>query len=254
MVPDTGHYRSQTEAASCLKRRIHLSSTEPRHLPVRCAKKCVANSSLEEIRLLFTPPTPASTKSSRWVRSHRSIRKIFGLRFKSPWSSAFGGAAWRRNEFVGQTVGAGLVIDCSTHLHKILSVDLERKQVHVEPGVVLAQLNKHLKTFGYQFGPDVSTIDRACLGGMIANNSAGSRSIKYGMTDHVAELNVLLSDGSAHRLQRLSLNDFERQLIGNSRIAEAYRAMDWVRKNLAPDIAARFPKILRRVSGYSLDR
>ena len=48
------------------------------------------------------------------------------------------------------------------------------------------------------FGPDVSTSDRATLGGMIGNNSAGARSLKYGKTvDHVRSLDVVLDDGSS---------------------------------------------------------
>ena len=58
--------------------------------------------------------------------------------------------------------------------------------VRVEPGVVLDQLNAHLKPLGLMFGPDVSTSDRATIGGMIGNNSAGARSLRYGKTvDHV---------------------------------------------------------------------
>ena len=70
--------------------------------------------------------------------------------------------------------------------------------VRVEPGVVLDQLNAHLKPLGLMFGPDVSTSDRATIGGMIGNNSAGARSLRYGKTvDHVRSLDVVLADGTA---------------------------------------------------------
>ena len=69
--------------------------------------------------------------------------------------------------------------------------------VRVEPGVVLDQLNAHLKPLGLMFGPDVSTSDRATIGGMIGNNSAGARSLRYGKTvDHVRAVEVVLADGT----------------------------------------------------------
>ena len=73
----------------------------------------------------------------------------------------------------GQTVGEGLILDLSKHLNRVGIVDRDRMTVQVEPGVVLDRLNAHLRPLGLMFGPDVSTGDRATLGGMIGNNSAG---------------------------------------------------------------------------------
>ena len=78
----------------------------------------------------------------------------------------------------GQTVGEGLILDLSKHLNRIGIVDRDRMTVRVEPGVVLDRLNAHLRPLGLMFGPDVSTGDRATLGGMIGNNSAGARSLR----------------------------------------------------------------------------
>jgi len=97
----------------------------------------------------------------------------------------------------GQTVAAALVIDFSKYMNRILDFDVERRLVRVQPGVVLDQLNARLAPLGVQFGPDVATSSRANLGGMIGNNSAGSRSVRQGkVIDHVRELTVLLADGS----------------------------------------------------------
>ena len=86
----------------------------------------------------------------------------------------------------GQAVGTAIVIDFSKYLSRIGIVDRDSMTVRVEPGVVLDQLNAHLKPLGLMFGPDVSTSDRATLGGMVGNNSAGARSLRYGKTvDHV---------------------------------------------------------------------
>ena len=101
----------------------------------------------------------------------------------------------------GQTVGPAIVIDFSKYLNRIGIVDREAMTVRVEPGVVLDQLNAHLKPLGLMFGPDVSTSDRATIGGMIGNNSAGARSLRYGKTvDHVRAVEAVLADGTAATL------------------------------------------------------
>src|SRR5437868_6230162 len=110
----------------------------------------------------------------------------------------------------GQSIGPGLIVDCSKYLNQILDVDPERRTARVQPGVVLDQLNRELAKYGLQFGPDVATASRANLGGMIGNNSAGSRSIVYGKTiDHVRRLRVLLADGSQADFGPLAETEWE---------------------------------------------
>ncbi|HEX3000608.1 MAG TPA: FAD-binding oxidoreductase, partial [Armatimonadota bacterium] len=97
----------------------------------------------------------------------------------------------------GQTIGRALILDCSRYLNHVLEINAEEGWVRVQPGVVLDQLNETLRPHGLMFGPDVATSSRACLGGMIGNNSSGARSIIYGKTaDHLLALKVLLADGS----------------------------------------------------------
>lgn len=154
----------------------------------------------------------------------------------------------------GQTVGPTVIIDLSKHLNRIGIVDRNRMRVRVEPGVVLDRLNAHLRPLGLMFGPDVSTSDRATIGGMIGNNSAGARSLRYGKTvDHVASLDVALSDGTTATLGPVApevLDAFCRQDTLVGRIHRVVR--DTVAAH-EPAIRAHFPAILRRVSGYNLD-
>ena len=96
----------------------------------------------------------------------------------------------------GGALGTGLVMDFSRYNRRITDLDLERRTVRVEAGVVLDQLNDFLRPHGFRFGPDVATSSRATLGGMIANNSSGSHAPAYGTTaDHISELEVALADG-----------------------------------------------------------
>ncbi|QUQ65720.1 FAD-binding and (Fe-S)-binding domain-containing protein [Kutzneria sp. CA-103260] len=139
----------------------------------------------------------------------------------------------------GQTTGSGLVLDFSRHMNRILAIDPEARTALVEPGVVQDQLNAAAAGHGLMFGPDTSTSNRATIGGMIGNNSAGSGSIRYGMTiDHVRELDVVLADGvGAH--------------FGPDTEFPGLREI--VRDN-ARAIAGDYPAFWRRAGGYRLDR
>jgi FAD/FMN-containing dehydrogenase/Fe-S oxidoreductase len=154
----------------------------------------------------------------------------------------------------GQSIGPGLVLDFSKYLNAILDVDSAARTVRVQPGVVLDQLNRALAGQGLQFGPDVATASRANLGGMIGNNSAGSRSIVYGKTiDHVRRLGVVLADGSRTEFGPVSAADWERRAQARSPEGNIYRAVRQVVGANVEEIRRRFPRILRRVSGYNLD-
>ena len=97
----------------------------------------------------------------------------------------------------GQAIGAGIQLDTSKYLNRVLEVSVEDRWARVEPGIVLEELNTILRPHGVRFAPDISTANRATVGGMIANNSSGARSVLYGKTiDHVLEQRVVLSDGS----------------------------------------------------------
>src|SRR5271166_3376747 len=97
----------------------------------------------------------------------------------------------------GQTVAKALVIDCSKHLSRVVSVDVESRRARVEPGVVLDRLNRSLRQHKLFFPVDPSTASRATIGGMTANNSCGSRSIRYGnMVHNVHGIDAVFADGT----------------------------------------------------------
>ncbi|MCX7932326.1 MAG: FAD-binding protein [Rhodovarius sp.] len=142
----------------------------------------------------------------------------------------------------GQTVNHSLVIDCSRHLRRVLAIDPAAMTARVEPGITLAALNQALKPHGLFFPVDPSTWQRCTLGGMAGNNSCGAKSIRYGlMADNVRGIEAILADGSRHYFGEESpRTDLIARLhaLGEAEAAE---------------IAARFPKLLRRVGGYNID-
>src|SRR5919107_5025130 len=101
----------------------------------------------------------------------------------------------------GNAVGAGVVLDTSRHLNRVLSVDAEARTATVEPGLVQAALQTAARPAGLRFGPDPSTHNRCTIGGMIGNNACGSRALGYGRTsDNVLGLDVVAGTGERLRL------------------------------------------------------
>ncbi len=155
----------------------------------------------------------------------------------------------------GQSIGAGLVLDFSKYMNRIVELDPQSRTARVEPGVVLDHLNAAASRHRLQFGPDVATSSRANLGGMIGNNSAGARSIWYGKTvDHVLELEAILADGSPVSFAPRTAGEWQRRMTLPTREGQIHREVDRLATELADEIVARYPAILRRVSGYNLDQ
>ena len=154
----------------------------------------------------------------------------------------------------GQTVGHSVVLDFSKYMKEVFEVNKEELWCRVQPGLVQDELNAHVRGMGLQFGPDTSTSNRATIGGMTGNNSAGAHSLTYGKTlDHVLELTVLLSDGSEVVLKDLSPDEVERKSKNDTIEGCAYREVFRLAGHHKNEILARYPKIMRRVSGYNLD-
>src|SRR6266513_2918130 len=148
----------------------------------------------------------------------------------------------------GQSVGAALVIDHSKFLNRILEVDAQASSAVVQPGVVLDALNAVLRPHRLWFPVDVSTSAQATLGGMAGNNSCGSRSIAYGnMVHNVLAIEAVTAAGERWRFGPMD----------EPSAAAGYRELVQKLKNLyqreKQEIEARFPKLLRKVSGYNLD-
>jgi FAD/FMN-containing dehydrogenase/Fe-S oxidoreductase len=150
----------------------------------------------------------------------------------------------------GQAIGPGLVVDTSKYFNHLLEVNVDERWARVEPGIVLDELNAAIAPFKLRFAPDISTASRATVGGMIANNSSGARSVRYGKTiDHVLSLDVLLSDGSVATFGPAAATDFSASPFG----AAACVTVVSLAREHAAEIERRYPKVLRRVGGYNLD-
>lgn len=154
----------------------------------------------------------------------------------------------------GQAIGAGISLDFSRYMNRLLALDVAGKTVTVEPGIILDELNTQLEPYGLYLPLDLSTANRATIGGMIANNSAGTRSVIYGKTiDYVESLEIVLADGSLVHVGALSDALLQAKLTQNDLEGTAYRTVRRLGMELQDEIRQHYPRILRRVGGYNLD-
>ncbi|HVX92324.1 MAG TPA: FAD-linked oxidase C-terminal domain-containing protein [Xanthobacteraceae bacterium] len=152
----------------------------------------------------------------------------------------------------GQTVNESLVVDCSKYLNHVVDLDVAGRRCAVEPGIVLDDLNRQLRPHGLWFPVDISTASRATLGGMAGNNSCGARSLRYGTTrDNVLSIDAVLADGTRAHFGAVSagLSD----VPTDSRLRPLAQDLLAIGLREADEIAARFPRVQRRVGGYNLD-
>ena len=149
---------------------------------------------------------------------------------------------------IGQTVGAALVIDTSKYLHQVIDFDPGTRSICVAPGMVLDRLNSYLKPHGLFYPVDVSTGNRATLGGMAGNNSCGARSIRYGnMVHNVQAIDAILADSSSAHFADLE------HTTGDASCAGLVQKLTALGQREAAEIALRFPQLLRRVGGYNIN-
>jgi len=160
----------------------------------------------------------------------------------------------------GQVVGAGIVIDISKYMDRIIEFNKEEKWIIVEPGVNLAELNIYLKPYGLQFGPETSTSNRCRLGGMLGNNSCGLRSLIYGsVREHILEVETILSDGSEVTFGPLSGAEFNKKYESDPLKLET-KIYQQIKSALSSEITRNEirevypePAVSRRNMGYAVD-
>lgn len=149
----------------------------------------------------------------------------------------------------GQAIGEALLLDTTRYLNKVLQFSPEERTVSVQPGLVLDQLNRFLKPHGLFYPVDVSTANRATIGGMTGNNSCGARSIRYGnMVHNVRSVEALLANGNKAHFAKS--NGVLPQPTPDPELLASLSALG---KREAEEIRTRFPDLLRRVGGYNID-
>jgi len=186
-------------------------------------------------------------------RHHDDVVRLFRVagepRFSSVSLTARGGGTGTN----GQALTSGVVVDVSRHMNRVLEIDPEARTARVEPGVVLDQLNAALRPHGLFFAPNLSPSSRATIGGMIATDASGEGSRVYGKTSqHLRELRVVLVDGSVLETRPLDRAGLETAKATPGLVGHVHREVDRVLAEQRDNIATRWPRLTRYVTGYNL--
>ena len=153
----------------------------------------------------------------------------------------------------GQSLNQGIVVDLSRHMTRILDINVEEGWVKVEAGVIKDQLNAYLKPFGYFFSPELSTSNRATLGGMINTDASGQGSLVYGKTsDHVLGLKAVLLGGEVLDTQAMPVSEAEQRAAVPGAVGDIYRVVLERCREQRELIVDKFPKLNRFLTGYDL--
>ncbi|QHE88942.1 FAD-binding oxidoreductase [Hydrogenophaga sp. BPS33] len=153
----------------------------------------------------------------------------------------------------GQSLTDGIVVDLSRHMNRILSINPAARRVRVQAGVVKDQLNAALKPHGLFFAPELSTSNRATIGGMVNTDASGQGSCAYGKTrDHVRALDCVLLGGERFESHALPEADFQARLAQAGRVGDAYRSAAHIADTQGARIAEKFPPLNRCLTGYDL--
>ncbi len=153
----------------------------------------------------------------------------------------------------GQSLNRGIVVDMSRHMNRILEINTEEGWVKVEAGVIKDQLNAYLKPHGYFFSPELSTSNRATLGGMINTDASGQGSLVYGKTsDHVLGLRAVLLGGDILDTRPMPVALAEQLAQQQDAEGNIYRVVLDRCRQQRQLILDKFPALNRFLTGYDL--
>jgi FAD/FMN-containing dehydrogenase/Fe-S oxidoreductase len=154
----------------------------------------------------------------------------------------------------GQSLTPGIIVDLSKYINKVLEINIEEKWVKVEAGVVKDQLNDYLRPHGFFFAPDLSTSNRATIGGMINTDASGQGSLVYGKTsDHVLALTSVLANGDVLNTEPMTIAQAQtlaKEESSHGRIVQQVLASSVDNREL---ILKKFPRLNRFLTGYDLE-
>ena len=154
----------------------------------------------------------------------------------------------------GQSLTPGIVVDLSRYMREILEINVEEGWVRVQTGVIKDQLNDFLKPYGFFFSPDLSTSNRATIGGMISTDASGQGSLVYGKTsDHVLGLTTYLVDGTAMSTSPIDIDKAKIIADQDTLIGKLYKTVLDISLNERDAILAKFPRLNRFLTGYDLE-
>nr|MDJ0511250.1 FAD-binding and (Fe-S)-binding domain-containing protein [Crocosphaera sp.] len=186
-------------------------------------------------------------------RNTEDVIEIFKLANQSEFESVTFSPRGGGTGTNGQSLSPGIIIDCSKYMNEVLEINIEEQWVRVQPGIILDKLNQILAPYNLFFAPSLAPSNRATIGGMINTDAAGNGSRIYGKTsDHILELNWVLSDGTSANSSQINLETLEELKQTEGRLGRLYQVIDNIANNKAELINHIFPNLTRFMTGYNL--
>ena len=187
-------------------------------------------------------------------KSEKDIQVALQIASQDPFLSLTFGPRGGGTGTNGQSLTPGIVVDLSRYMREILEINVEEGWVRVQTGVIKDQLNDFSKSYGFFFSPDLSTSNRATIGGMISTDASGQGSIVYGKTsDHVLGLTTYLVDGTAMSTSPIDIEKAKIIADQESLIGKLYKTVLDISLNERDAILAKFPRLNRFLTGYDLE-
>jgi FAD/FMN-containing dehydrogenase len=153
----------------------------------------------------------------------------------------------------GAAIGNGIVMAFPAHMNRILVLDNKTGSVMVEPGINYGKLQQTLQTHGRFLPPFPASFEYSTIGGAVANNSSGEKTVKYGDTrQYVKTLRVVLANGEVIETKRISKRELSKKLGLATFEGEIYRALDAILEEHKAAIDESHLDISKNSSGYDL--
>jgi FAD/FMN-containing dehydrogenase len=153
----------------------------------------------------------------------------------------------------GAAIGNGLLLVFPAHLDKLLELNTKYGEVKVEPGLNYGKLQQTLLTHDLFLPPSPASMEYSTIGGAIANNAGGDKSVKYGKTlEYVKSLQVVLSNGDLIETKRISKKELHKKLGQSNLEGEIYRSIDRLIEENADVINSSKPMVTKNSSGYNI--
>ena len=187
-------------------------------------------------------------------KSAKDIQLAMQIASRDPFLSLTFGPRGGGTGTNGQSLTPGIVVDLSRYMREILEINVEENWVRVQTGVIKDQLNDFLRPYGFFFAPDLSTSNRATIGGMINTDASGQGSLVYGKTsDHVLGLTTYLVDGTEMSTTPMPIEKAKVIAEQNTTVGKLYKTVLDIGLENRDAILEKFPRLNRFLTGYDLE-
>lgn len=156
-------------------------------------------------------------------------------------------------DMTGGPLGESIIVSFTENFNQIKKIDAQGLIATVEPGVYFRDFEKKTIPLGVSLPTYPASKSIAAIGGMIANNAGGEKSLRYGKTNKfIKELKVVLADGNEYVFRSLSKKELEAKKGQNDFEGEIYRQTSQLLTDNFEKIKQAEPKVAKNSAGYAL--